>query len=183
MPRTAPVSVVEAPGSYLTGALWTAQVKAIIDFMAGSGVNGVPRFKGWASTSQSIVTGATDTPITLDSEDWDSDNGHSTSTNTSRYTIQVAGTYRIIAVGGFTTNAVGNRKLGINVNGANARGASVQQVSMASNSWIGAVAVELALVVGDYVEMVMWHTSTTTPLTTAQSVGFGPAMSVCWISS
>lgn len=183
MPRTVPVSVTESPGNYLTGALWTAQVKATMDFLLGSGTNGVPRFKGWASTSQSIATGATDTPITLDSEDWDSDNGHSTVTNTSRYTIQVAGTYRVIAVGGFTSNSNGNRKLGINVNGANVRGSSTQQVNAGTNSWIGACSVELALNVGDYVEMVMWHTSTTTPLGTAQSVGFGPAMSVCWISS
>lgn len=183
MPRTVPVSLTEAPGNFITAALWTAQVKATMDFLMGSGTNGVPRFKAWASTSQSIATGTTDTPITLDTEDYDSDNGHSTVTNTSRYTVQVAGTYRIIAVGGFTSNSVGNRKLGINVNGANTRGSSTQQAAPASNSWIGSVAVELALNVGDYIEMVMWHTSTTTPLTTAQSVGFGPAMSVCWISS
>lgn len=183
MARTVPVSLTEAPGNYITAALWTAQVKATMDYLMGSGTNGVPRFKGWQSSAQSIVTGATDAPITLDTEDYDSDNGHSTVTNSSRYTVQVAGTYRITAVGGFTTNSVGNRKLGINVNGANARGASIQQVSMASNSWVGAVSTELALSVGDYIEMVMWHTSTTTPLTTAVGVGFGPAMSVCWISS
>jgi hypothetical protein len=181
--RTVPVVANEVPGNFITSALWTAQVSATMNFLMGSGSNGVPRFKGWQSSAQSIATGATDTPITLDTEDYDSDNGHSTVTNSSRYTVQVAGTYRVIAVGGFTTNSVGNRKLGINVNGTNARGASIQQPALASNSWVGAVSTELALSVGDYIEMVMWHTSTTTPLTTAIGVGFGPAMSVCWISS
>jgi hypothetical protein len=180
--RTVPVSLTEAPGNFITAALWTAQVKATMDYLMGSATNGVPRFKGWQSSAQSIATGTTDTAITLDSEDYDSDNGHSTVTNSSRYTVQVAGTYRVITVGGFTTNSSGNRKLGINVNGANVRGASIQQAAMASNSWIGAVSTEVALSVGDYVEMAMWHTSTTTPLTTSVGVGFGPAMSVCWIS-
>jgi hypothetical protein len=180
--RTVPISATEAPGSYLTGALWTAQVKATMDYLMGSGTNGVPRFKGWASTAQTLTTGATDTPITLDTEDWDSDNGHSTTVNTSRYTIQVAGTYRIVAIGGFSTNATGNRKLGININGANARAGSIQQAGMASNSWNSCVVTELACVVGDYIEIVMWQTSGGN-LATAASAGFGPALMVCWISS
>lgn len=182
MPRTVPVSASEAPGNYLTGALWNAQVKAIMDFLSGSGTNGVPRFKGWASTAQALATGTADVAITLDTEDYDSDNGHSTSTNTSRYTIQVAGTYRIVALGGFSTNATGNRKLGININGAAARAGSIQQPGMASNSWNACVVTELACSVGDYIEIAMWQTSGGS-LSTAASAGFGPALMVCWISS
>lgn len=184
MARTVPVSATEAPGNFLTGALWTAQVKALIDFLTGSGTNGVPRFKGYASTGQSIATGSgADTAVTLDSESYDSDNGHSVSTNTSRYTIQVAGTYLIMATAGFPTNSTGNRKLGININGANANGGVFTGPAMASNSWAACVCVEQALVVGDYVEMVVWQTSGGALSLNAGGSGFGPTLMCHWISS
>jgi hypothetical protein len=182
MPRTVPASVSEAPGNYLTGALWNAQVKATMDYLMGSGTNGVPRFKGYASTSQSLGTGTTDVAITLDTEDYDSDNGHSTSTNTSRYTIQVAGTYLIIATLAFSTNGTGNRKVGININGASARGGTAQSAGPAGNSWCATVATEQALVVGDYVEIAAWQTSGGN-LSTGAAVGFGPVLMCQWISS
>lgn len=184
MTRTVPISVVESPGSYLTGALWTAQVKATMDYLMGSGTNGVPRFKGYASTGQSIATGSgADTAVTLDSESYDSDNGHSTTVNTSRYTIQVAGTYLIMATAGFPTNSTGNRKLGININGSNANGGVFTGPAMASNSWAACVGVEQALVVGDYIEMVVWQTSTISLSLNAGGSGFGPTLMCHWISS
>lgn len=181
MPRTVPISAVETPGSYLTGALWTAQVKAAMDFLMGSGTNGVPRFKGYASTAQSIATGTTDTPITLDTEDYDSDNGHSTTTNTSRYTVQVAGTYSILGTLAFATNATGNRKAGININGANARGGAIQAPGFASNSFCEVVATDQFLNVGDYIELVGWQTSGAA-LSTSATTGFGPTLMCKWIS-
>lgn len=182
MPRTVPASVSESPGNYLTGALWNAQVKATMDFLMGSGTNGVPRFKGYASTAQSLATGTTDIAITLDTEDYDSDNGHSTSTNTSRYTIQVAGTYLILGTLAFATNATGNRKVGINVNGANARGGTSQSPGFAGNSWCACVATEQVLAVGDYVELAAWQTSGGN-LSTGAATGFGPVLMCQWISS
>src|SRR5690242_10867425 len=143
----------------MTAALWTAQVSATMQWTMGSGTNGVPRFKGYAATAQSINPGTTDVPLNLDTEDWDSDNGHSTTTNTSRYTVQVAGTYRVTGIGGVIANATGNRKLGININGGNVRGAQVQLVGMGGNSWCGSVSTEVACVVGDYLEVVIWQSS------------------------
>ncbi|MCX5239840.1 hypothetical protein OG824_32025 [Streptomyces prunicolor] len=182
MTRTVPVSASEAPGNYLTGALWAAQVKATMDFLMGSGTNGVPRFKGYASSAQSLATGTADIPLTLDTEDYDSDNGHSTSTNTSRYTIQVAGTYLLLGTAAIATSATGNRKLGINVNGANARGGVVQAPGFASNSWCGGVSTSQALSVGDYVELVAWQNSGGA-LNTSATTGFGPTLMCQWISS
>lgn len=184
MARTVPQSLTEVPGNYVTSAWQNAQVKALNDFLAGSGTNGVPRFKGYASTGQSIATGSgTDVPVTLDTEDYDSDNGHSTSTNTSRYTIQVAGVYTVMATASFPTNSTGNRKLGINVNGGNARGGVFQGPAMASNSWSACVCVEQAFVVGDYIELVVWQTSTISLSLNAGGGGFGPVLMCHWISS
>lgn len=184
MARTVPVSLTEAPGNYITAALWTAQVKATMDFLMGSGTNGVPRFKGYASTGQSIATGSgADTAVTLDTESYDSDNGHSTVTNASRYTIQVAGTYLIMATASFPTSATGNRKLGLNVNGANMNGGVFTGPAMAGNSWSACVCVEQALTVGDYVEMVVWQTSGGPLTLNSGGGGFGPTLMCHWISS
>ncbi|MEU5043142.1 hypothetical protein [Streptomyces griseorubiginosus] len=184
MPRTVPVSLTEVPGNFITSAWQNAQVKALNDFLAGSGTNGVPRFKGYASTGQSIATGsASDVAVTLDTEDYDSDNGHSTVTNSSRYTVQVAGVYLIMATASFPTNSTGNRKLGININGTNARGGVFQGPAMASNSWSACVSVEQALVVGDYIEMAVWQTSGGPLSLNAGGGGFGPTLMCHWISS
>lgn len=182
MARTVPVSVTEVPGNYITAALWTSQVKATMDYLMGSGANGVPRFKGYASTAQTLTTGSGDVAITLDTEDYDSDNGHSTTVNTSRYTIQVAGTYLLLGTLAFATNATGNRKAGININGVNARGGTVQGPGFAGNSWCACVGVSQALNVGDYVELVGWQTSGGN-LATSATGGFGPTLICQWISS
>jgi len=53
------------------------------------------------SGTQSIPS-ATNTLITLDTDDYDADGWHSTSTNTERITPTIAGWYRCTAAGGFT---------------------------------------------------------------------------------
>ncbi len=61
------------------------------------------------SADISIVT-ATGTPLTFDSEDYDTYNFHSTSVNTGRITIPYAGKYRIGFNGAFESNATGYRQ-------------------------------------------------------------------------
>lgn len=51
-----------------------------------------PSAKAYSVASQSIPTG-TNTLVTFDSESWDNNSMHSTSTNTSRITVPVAGVY------------------------------------------------------------------------------------------
>ncbi|MEV7034642.1 hypothetical protein AB0N99_30975 [Streptomyces sp. NPDC093272] len=181
MPRTVPVPVTEVPGNFITSALWTAQVTALMNFLTGSSSNGVPRFKGYASSSQTLTTGTVDTPLTLDTEDYDSDNGHSTTVNTSRYTVQVAGTYVIMGTAAIATSATGNRKLGININGSNARGGVAQGAGLSTNSWCACVSTVQALNVGDYIELVAWQSSGGN-LTTSATAGFGPVLMCQWIS-
>lgn len=183
MARTVPVSLTEVPGNYITSAWQNAQVKALTDFLTGSGSNGVPRFKGYASTGQSIASGTGDVPVTLDTESYDSDNGHSTTTNTSRYTVQVAGTYLILGTASFATSATGNRKVGINVNGTNANGGVVQGPGMASNSWSACVGLYQALNAGDYIELVVWQTTGNPLSLNGGGSGFGPTLMCHWISS
>jgi hypothetical protein len=187
MARSTPVIATEVPGNFVISALWNAQVAATMQWLFGTGSNGVPRFKGYASTAQPIAgvasgTNPVDVPINLDTEVYDSEGGHSTTTNPSRYTCQVPGLYRLTAVGGFPTNGTGDRKVGININGVPPPGSVVQGVPSSARSWSACVSVEQYLNAGDYVEMVMWQTNTTA-LNTAVFSGYGPALSVWWIGN
>ncbi|MDI5965712.1 hypothetical protein [Streptantibioticus silvisoli] len=185
MGRTAPLAATEAPGNYITSALWNAQVQATLQWMFGTGSNGVPRFKGYATVAQSVATGTTNVSILLDSEVYDSDGGHSTTTQTSRYTVQVAGTYLIHALGGFVSNTTGTRELGIMVNGVSIIGSTTQAGPPSTgNSWVGSMLTATQLNVGDYVEMQMWQSSGSTLATaTTATTAFGPMLALQWISN
>jgi hypothetical protein len=182
MPRTVPVIATEVPGNFQTAALWTAQISATMQWVFGTGSNGVPRFKGYQGSAQSIATGQTDAPITLDTEVYDSEGGHSTTVNPSRYTCQVAGVYRISVSGSIAPSGTGARKVGVNVNGAASIGAAVQQVPPASNTWQGAVSTDTYLNVGDYVELVVWQTSGGN-LSTNAGTATAPTMCVWWLGN
>ncbi|MFJ5217162.1 hypothetical protein ACIP98_20870 [Streptomyces sp. NPDC088354] len=154
-----PVIAQETPGLYVTSALWNASVKAMGDYLMGSGSNGVPRFRGYQASAQSLSDN-TWAAITLDAEDFDSDGGHSTTTNPSRYVCQVAGTYLAIGTVGFVAGTVGNRAVRFLVNGSPIRGSfnKLQSASNTHSSGITAVS-QLVLGVGDYVEVQGLQTS------------------------
>lgn len=69
------------------------------------------------SAVQSIGNNST-TGLTYDTEGIDSDNGHSTVSNTSRYTGQTPGWFWNSFTSGFASNATGVREWSIRVNGA-----------------------------------------------------------------
>ena len=56
-----------------------------------------------------VLSNTTYTTLTFDSEFWDSDSMHSTSTNTSRITVPKTGYYKIELQGIWQSNATGNR--------------------------------------------------------------------------
>lgn len=180
MPRTVPVSVVESPGNYLTGALWTAQVKAAMDFLMGSGSNGVPRFRGYQVTAQTCTTNVW-TSLNIDTEAYDSDNGHSTSTNTSRYTVQVAGTYLVTASVGWTSATGGNRAVRIAVNGSAIPGSFVKTVPAVSGSTGLVTVAQVACVVGDYIEA-QGNQNSGADLTTSNATDVACSLATQWIS-
>ncbi len=78
----------------------------------------IPRVRCHDTGNQSTNSG-TFTAITFNSNDYDSFTSmHSTSTNTSRITISVAGKYRLTAGIKFAANATGNRAARFLLNGA-----------------------------------------------------------------
>lgn len=84
-----------------------------------------PVFEGRQTVAQSL-TNNTSTPITLDTEDIDTDNGHSTVTNTSRYVGATAGRFEVCGKVGFASNATGTRVAWLAKNGTAINGSGTQ---------------------------------------------------------
>lgn len=177
MARTVPVSLTETPGLPITSAWQNAQVKGLTDFLTAP-----PVFVGYQASAQSTTTG-TWTALTIDTEVLDSDGGHSTTVNPSRYTATVAGLYLVVGSASFTANATGYRRCRITKNGSNVRGgASGYDVNTANVA--GGVAIAFVSMNGstDYVEVMGAQASGST-INTSTATDFGCTLSVYWIST
>lgn len=178
MPLPVPVLATEVPGNYLTAALWLANVYNPFQFLLNP-----PMFFGYQATAQSVANNSA-TPITLDMETFDTYGGHSTTTNTSRYVAQVAGTYLVTGTTAWVTNATDERVTGFAKNGTIIVGGSQVQsptlsghVSVVQGTWI-----PVALNVGDYVEV--WGTQTSGAALSTQAdaaLGKNSALACVWI--
>lgn len=106
----------------------------------------------YRSTVQTISNN-TSTAMLLDTEIFDTDNFHSTVTNTSRFTIPsgLAGKYEINGSMAFAANAIGKRIINISVNGSVI--AWSNQIKPDASVLVGPSITRVAtLAVGDYVE-------------------------------
>lgn len=112
MARTVPVATTESPGLFITSALWNAQVRELNNFALGA-----PVFSGYQASAQSIANAAW-VSFNIDTELLDADGGHSTITNTSRYTATVPGTYLVIGTSGWAGNVTGKRWVRLALNGS-----------------------------------------------------------------
>ena len=103
------------------------------------------------STVDLNINNNTTTAITWDTEDFDTDGFHSTSTNTSRFTIPAgkAGKYLFQSTIRLNNNTTGNRTLSLSKNGTNIK--SFIMIPTAVNPSISVSAV-VSLAVADYVE-------------------------------
>lgn len=123
--------------------------------------NGKPVGHFTKSASQSITTG-TPTAVTWDQESFDTDGAHSTVTNSSRYTVQTAGKYRIYADVEWGSSSAGTRDISIRLNGV--------ATDLIMNHWGGSLPaanhgqflagiVPTSLIVGDYIELFVAQSS------------------------
>lgn len=97
--------------------------------------------------------------ITFNSERFDTDGMHSTSSNTSRVYAITAGTYLLTGHANFAANSTGYRQLGLRVDGATFIG-----ISAANNIGSGAslnlsVGAVYELTANQYVELCAWQNS------------------------
>jgi len=112
-----------------------------------------------ATTNQSI-SNSTFTAVTWDSEYYDTNTFHSTSSNTSRFTIPAgkAGYYAIIGRLDYAANATGNRRIAVYKNGVLIQG-SVFVAPAGGFEISNAIQTILSLAVSDYVEIYAWQNS------------------------
>lgn len=115
--------------------------------------------------------------IGFDSSTIDNYNGHSNSTNNSRYTIQVAGKYQVAGVVAHGTSSTGDRGAKVIKNGAVIQGA-YSLVGSASTTHGVSVPVApfvVQCIVGDYLELQGYQNSggsLTTTIGTDQACSF-----------
>lgn len=175
---TIPTIPTEVPGNFWTSALWNTNVLGGLNYLFSP-----VRFKGYSSTLQSIGSSTSSTVLTLDTEVFDTDNGHSTVTNTSRYTCQTAGLFYVSGSVCFNaTNANGSRTLNIFVNGAGQVGAGIQSAPSPANGASVFSATLTQLNVGDYVELACWQNSGSS-INTSTTLALATTMCLWRISS
>lgn len=121
-----------------------------------------PIFAGRASTTQSL-TNNTDAAVLLNVEDLDTHSGHSTVTDTSRWTCPTGwtGYYFVSGQVCFAANATGLRRVHLEVNGAVISGThSILTATAVADGGVRATTSGLVhLDVGDFVELNAFQTS------------------------
>lgn len=135
--------VLTADSTAATGLKWAAAGAAFVGCQA------------YNSTSQSIST-STDTSVTFNSENFDTDGFHSTVSNTDRMTIPSgkAGKYLIIGYVGWSGNATGYRQAQILKNGSQIFSGYYDMPTTGSTAAASNNPVMVAdLAVGDYITM------------------------------
>lgn len=145
---------------------WTAGEIVVASYMnsnvrdAGNFFLSMPVFEGRQTVAQSIANG-TPAALTWDTEDIDTDNGHSTVTNTSRYTPATAARFQLSAGVGWASNATGYRtgelwKNGVVLNGG---GTVLPAVNGAQSRFPTRTMTTTANGTSDYVEVWVNQTS------------------------
>ncbi len=165
----------KAPGQRLLASEFNLLDNAVDDLQTP------PAASLYRSTAQSLAN-ATITAILFDAEEEDTDNGHSTSTNTSRYIAARAGLYLVSGNVNFAANGTGLRWVAVAKNGAEVRAGSATTpgTTNAVGSRIVTPVKVVRLAVNDYVELQAWQDSGGS-LSTAVASGASAGLGVAWL--
>lgn len=115
------------------------------------------------TTLQSLANNTFNNSITFTTEDWDTHSGHSTVSNTSRYTVPVGGQgkYELTGGVGFAANATGVRGTIWRKNGNDINGSQVllPNCGASLNTLVPAKTIQVDLIAADYVELGAYQNS------------------------
>lgn len=165
-------------GEVETGAFLNSAVTNLGNFMLGKPIAQLRQ-----TSAQTLTTISTTYDILFDTEDIDRDNGHSTVTNTGRYTAQTAGWYYVSGAVGFSANAIGTRVVNIAVNGS-ALPVGLNRPNYATSAslilTVPTTPVLTYLNVGDYVTL--QATAGVASLQTTVTSGYQSFLSLVWVS-
>lgn len=149
---TVPTVHTVAVGDKITAADENTYVRDAVSYLLNP-----PRIHAYAGSTQTLTT-ATITVLTFDTENWDTDGMHSTSSNTSRLVVVTTGLYACNFGVTFATNATSWRYLNIRKNaaGASGGGTSVYQgftsgLAVSNNNITASF--DVSLNAGDYLEV------------------------------
>jgi hypothetical protein len=153
---TIPATQSFLAGEKVTAAKLIAAAKTPIDFLMNP-----PRVNAYASAVTPLTTSVS-TLVSFDSEPWDTDSMHSTTTNPSRITINTSGQYLVTFYGRFLSNATGYRQLNLRLNSGGNSGAgntvsTVNSAAVNGSSTFVTRTMELACVAGDHYELFAWQ--------------------------
>ena len=154
-------TVLTADSTAATGLKWATPSAGGSTFVGASGYN---------SGSVSIGN-ATWTALTLNSETFDTDSFHSTSTNTERFTIPAGkgGTYRCTLNSSFVVNGTGIRIVAVGLNGTKIRNGN--QIKAEASIAVGHnMTVTIAAAATDYISFYVYQDSGGALNTTAGGV-------------
>ena len=117
-----------------------------------------PRCQVYQNSLQTLATSGTTAVVTFDSELYDTDRRHSTSTNTSRMVATTAGLYQLLLNIGFATNGTGYRTINVRKNAAGAAGggtnvATVRLPAAPTLPSLLPLCVEVQMAAADYLEV------------------------------
>jgi hypothetical protein len=146
---TIPVEITWVTAQLVTAAQMNSNIRDGVNFVLST-----PVFEGRQTAAQPIATG-TNVGITFDAEDIDTDNGHSTSVNTTRYVAQTAGRFRVGGGVSWVANATGRRAAIWFVNSAATAGSEANMATAvnAQPCATPARSKTLFMNIGDYVEL------------------------------
>jgi hypothetical protein len=159
-----------------TGAITTAPPA----YALGRPSNLVPNASLFHNTTQSLTSGSA-TALNMNSERYDTQDGHSTSSNTSRYTIATPGTYLLGAAVEFAANATGDRRLALRLNGSTLVAEAATRATAAGTTRL-TTSRAYRLVPGDYVEAVATQDSGGALNTGSATTGAAQELSATWIA-
>jgi hypothetical protein len=137
----------------VTSALLNAQLRDNMLFLMSP-----PRVSAYQTVIQSFPNNV-ETPVLLNAEQFDTDNMHSTITNTSRMTVVTPGVYDIKGSCGFALNSAGIRNLYISKNGVNLAANYGGTPTPGYGASLEVTCPDVTLAVGDYIEMQALQTS------------------------
>lgn len=176
---TVPVTRTWVAGEVVLASHFNTNIRDVLNFLLAR-----PIFKGRQTVAQTLTTGVA-TVITFDVEDVDSAGGHSTVSNTGRYTAVYPGWYSTGGGIAYAANATGVRTTGWRINGtAIPSGFTLYAAGMATNSLQeGTRPGMVFLNVNDYLELIGTQTSGGNLNTAVGATGEQPDMVVRWESN
>lgn len=134
-------------------------------------------------TSGQSITNNTFTALTFTTEDFDTDSGHDTGSNTSRYTAQTAGRYEFSGGHSWAADAAGVRESRWAKNGSAVNGSGIRIQAVAANIVAHpARTIIIDMAVSDYVELQVLQSSGAS-LSTDASGTYMSTMTVKRVSS